>query len=191
MKIGLFFGSFNPIHIGHLIIAEQILNAAELDLVWLMVSPQNPFKKKETLLNQYDRINLVELATQDNDRILPSDFEFHLPLPSYTIDTLTHLKEKYPDDQFFLIMGLDNLKSINKWKNSDLLLSNYKILVYDRPGIKIKSYLIDHPSVDIYKFPQIDISSTYIRNKIKQGESVKYYLHHKVEAYIKEMNLYK
>src|SRR5690554_3498063 len=134
MKIGLFFGSFNPIHIGHQIIANQILQAANLDQVWLVVSPQNPLKKKSSLLNHYDRLHLVELATKDHAQIFPSDFEFNLPFPSYTIDTLTHLSEKYPQNDFYLIMGGDSLESLKKWKNYELILAHYKILVYKRPG---------------------------------------------------------
>lgn len=191
MNIGLFFGSFNPIHLGHQIIADQILNAAKLDQVWLMVSPQNPLKKKSTLLNQYDRLHLVELATKDNPQLIPSDFEFKLPIPSYTIDTLTHLKEKYPLHQFSLIMGGDNLESLKKWKNYELLLENYTIMVYARPGASVRGDLIDHKNVRLFEFPQMDVSSSFIRNQIKDDKSVKYFLDDGVAAYIKEMNLYK
>lgn len=191
MKIGLFFGSFNPIHIGHLIIADQILDASELERIWMVISPQNPFKKKKNLLDQYDRKHLVELSTEEHPGIFPSDFEFHLPVPSYTIDSLTYLEEKYPNDVFYLIMGSDNLKSFHKWKNYELILKKYKILVYQRPGYNKELELAEHPAIQILEFPQMDISSTYIRNKIKDNNSIKYYLHPKVERYIKEMNFYK
>lgn len=191
MNIGLFFGSFNPIHVGHQIIADQILNAAELDQVWLMVSPQNPLKKKSTLLNQYDRLHLVELATKDHPQLIPSDFEFKLPIPSYTIDTLTHLTEKYPQHHFSLIMGGDNLESLKKWKNYEQLLEHYTIMVYARPGASVGGDLLNHDNIRVFEFPQMDVSSSFIRRQIKNGKSVKYFLDDSVDAYIKEMNLYK
>jgi nicotinate-nucleotide adenylyltransferase len=177
--------------VGHQIIADQILNAAELDQVWLMLSPQNPLKKKASLLNQYDRLHLVELATQNHQKLIPSDFEFNLPVPSYTIDTLTHLTEKYHQHEFSLIMGGDNLESLKKWKNYEQLIENYKILVYARPGASVGGDLLNHKNVRIFEFPQMDVSSSFIRNQIKAGKSAKYFLDASVEAYIKEMNLYK
>lgn len=133
-KVGLFFGSFNPVHIGHLIIANYMANYTFLDEVWFVVSPQNPFKDKKSLGNMYDRLEMVNLAIEGADNLRASDIEFSLPQPSYTIDTLTHLSEKYPTKEFLLIMGEDNLMGITKWKNADILLRDYKIIVYPRPG---------------------------------------------------------
>lgn len=190
MKIGLFFGSFNPIHNGHLIIANYICESTDLDKVWLVVSPQNPFKTKDTLLNEYDRLHLINLAIEGNHNLRASDIEFNLPRPSYTIDTLTYLKEKYPEHEFSLIMGSDNLESIHKWKNYQQLLSNHAIYVYKRRGSEqtptpagAKFFLVD--------FPFIDISATFIRQSIKSGYSMQYLLPEKVWKYIDEMNLFR
>lgn len=190
MKIGLFFGSFNPIHNGHLIIANYICESTELDKVWLVVSPQNPFKTKDTLLNEYDRLHLINLAIEGNHNLRASDIEFNLPRPSYTVDTLTYLKEKYPEHEFSLIMGSDNLESIHKWKNYEQLLNSHSIYVYRRRGSELtpapagaKIFLVD--------FPFIDISATFIRQSIKSGYSMRYLLPEKVWNYIDEMNLFR
>ena len=188
-NIGLFFGSFNPIHTGHLIIAETIVNTDEIDQVWLVISPQNPFKKKQTLLNQYDRLHLVNLALEGNDRIKASTIEFSLPIPSYTIDTLTYLKEKYPDTNFYLIMGEDNLKNFHKWKNYEKILEQYQLIVYPRPGYENELYK-DHPKVQRLYVPKIEISATYIRELQKNRKSIRYMVHEKVFDYINKMNLY-
>jgi nicotinate-nucleotide adenylyltransferase len=181
MKIALFFGSFNPIHIGHLIIANHIVNNTDCDKVWLVVSPHNPLKEKAGLLNEFDRLHLVQLAVEDNEKLVACNEEFYLPKPSYTIDTLTHLQEKYPTYEFSLVMGSDNILNIDKWKNYELLLERYTIYIYNRPeynsdNLKIKG--------DIR-------SSTYIRNNIKENKSIKYLLHPSVEKYILDYNLYK
>ena len=171
--IGLFFGSFNPVHIGHLIIANHMANETDLDQVWMVVSPQNPFKDKKSLAKDRDRYNLVHLAIGDNPKISVSDIEFSMPKPSYTIDTLTYLKEKYPNKIFYLIMGGDNVPTLPKWKNSELLIENYKIYVYKRPGYDLGP-LASHPNITSVEAPLLDISSTHIRQLIKERKSIQY-----------------
>ncbi len=174
MKIGLFFGSFNPIHVGHLIIAEYMATRTDLDQVWFVVSPHNPLKPRNTLANDYLRLELVRRAIGDNPRIGLSDIEFKLPKPSYTIDTLVHLSEKYPQHQFTLIMGGDNVASLPKWKNYEILLRDYPIYVYKRPNYEMGE-LAQHPSIRIFAdVPMMEISATFIRESIKNGLSVKY-----------------
>ncbi|MBS1593947.1 MAG: nicotinate-nucleotide adenylyltransferase [Bacteroidetes bacterium] len=190
MKIGLFFGSFNPVHTGHLIIANYIRETTDLDKVWMVVSPQNPFKEKQSLLNEYDRLHLLRLAIEGNDSLMASDIEFKLPKPSYTIDTLTHLKEKHPAYQFSLIMGGDNLASLHKWKNYELILNNHGIYVYGRSGDADNPFP-DRKSVHILNVPMLDISATFIREHIRQGHSMQYFLPDKVWEYIRDYNLYK
>lgn len=189
MNIGLFFGSFNPVHVGHLIIANHMANYTNLDKVWLMVSPHNPLKDKNALINMYDRLEMTRLAVEDSLNIAVSDAEFKLPQPSYTIDTLTHLKERYPEHSFFLIMGADNLASLKKWKNYELLLRDYKIVVYPRPGYNDLE-LMTHPSVTITNTPLMELSSTFIRRAIKEGRSVKYMVPEPVIRFIESKNLY-
>lgn len=188
MKIGLFFGSFNPVHIGHLIIANHFVSQTDLQHVWFVVSPQNPLKKKETLLNEYDRLHLVELAIKDNPNFRSSNIEFSLPRPSYTIDTLAHLQEKFPQHEFVLIMGADNIDSLPKWKNYETLLKCFSVYCYRR-GVDTPSF--SHASIQIFDFPKMEISSTYIRKQIKAGFSMKYLLPTLVEQYIEEMHFYK
>lgn len=190
MKIGLFFGSFNPIHNGHLIIANYICESTDLDKVWLVVSPQNPFKTKDTLLNEYDRLHLINLAIEGNHNLRASDIEFKLPRPSYTIDTLTYLKEKYPEHEFCLIMGSDNLLSIHKWKNYETLLADCPIYVYQRRGSEQKQAPVG-AKIFLVDFPFLDISATFIRQSIKSGYSMRYFLPEKVWNYIDEMNLFR
>ena len=190
MKIGLFFGSFNPIHNGHLIIANYICESTPLDKVWLVVSPQNPFKKKESLLNEYDRLHLIQIAIENNKNLKASNIEFKLPKPSYTIDTLTYLKEKFPQHEFSLIMGGDNLSGLDKWKNSELLLKNHHIYVYGRSETDTNPFL-NHPHIHILNVPMLDISATFIREKIRKGISMQYFLSEKVWEYVKEFGLYK
>jgi nicotinate-nucleotide adenylyltransferase len=187
MQVGLFFGSFNPIHIGHMIIANMVVQSTELDQVWFVLSPQNPFKQKSALLKEQERLHLIHRAIDDNPKLRVTDIEFRLPKPSYTIDTLTHLKEKYPQHSFSLIMGSDNIDQIKEWKNGDLILNNYKITVYKRSE---KTETI-HPNITYLDFPFLDISATFIRQKIKEGYSMNYFLPEKVWKYIEEYKLYK
>lgn len=189
MKIGLFFGSFNPIHIGHLIIANYMAHYTNLDKVWLMVSPHNPLKDKNALINMYDRLEMARLATENATRLEVSDAEFKLPQPSYTIDTLAYLRERYPEHTFSLIMGADNLRSLRKWKNYELLLRDYEIMVYPRPGYENPD-LLDHPSVTLTQTPLMEISSTFIRKSIKEGKSVEFLVPAPVLDFIDSKNLY-
>lgn len=190
MKIGLFFGSFNPVHNGHLIIANYICETTDLDKVWLVVSPHNPFKDKRSLLNEYDRLHLIRLSIEGNNNLRASDIEFKLPQPSYTIDTLRHLKAKYPDHVFSLIMGGDNLLSLHKWKNHELILKNHEIYVYRREGA-IENPYPEMASVHFREVPLLDISATFIRENIAAGRSMQYFLPDKVWEYVRDYNLYK
>lgn len=190
MKIGLFFGSFNPIHTGHLIIASYMANYTGLNKVWLVVSPHNPLKKASDLINTYDRLEMAKLATETSDMIEVSDIELKLPRPSYTIDTLTHLQEKFPAHQFVLIMGSDNLNSLQKWKNHEILLRDYQIYVYPRPGFENTEFN-NHPAITITDTPLIEISSTFIRKSIAQKKNVQYFLPDNVLEFISSKNLYR
>jgi len=183
MKIGLFFGSFNPIHIGHLIIANTSAENTDLDQVWFVVSPQNPFKKSSSLLHEFDRLDMVEMAISDNHKFKVTDIEFHLPKPSYTIDTLTYIQSKFPQHQFILIIGSDNLIQFKKWKNYEQILEFYGLYVYPRPDI-IKIDLENHPNIKMVKAPLLDISATFIRQSIKENKSVQYLLPKPVEDLI-------
>jgi nicotinate-nucleotide adenylyltransferase len=194
-KVGLYFGSFNPIHIGHLAIAGYMTEYADLDQVWFVVSPHNPLKKKETLLTDHQRLHMVNLATGDNTRLKASDIEFKLPVPSYTIDTLTYLNEKYPKNELVLVMGEDNLYTLHKWKNVKELTKKYPIYVYPRPGtIKPASPLLDQilsgAEIHNVKAPLMEISGTFIRDGIKMGKDMSYFLSPAVWRYIKEMHFY-
>lgn len=191
MHIGLFFGSFNPIHTGHLVIAEQVLAHTELQEIWFIVSPQNPLKNKAQLLGEYDRLHLVDLAIEDNLKFRASNIEFSMPKPSYTIDTLTHLSEKYPQHQFAILMGGDNLESLPRWKNYELILDHYRVFVYNRPGTNVQGPLADHKNVTVCEFPQMDISATFIRECAKNGISFRYLVPEPVREYIESMYLYK
>jgi nicotinate-nucleotide adenylyltransferase len=181
LKIGLFFGSFNPIHIGHLIIANVMQDQTDLDEVWFVVSPQNPFKKQKSLLHEFDRLKMVELAIADHFYFRASDVEFHMPRPSYTIDTLTYLSEKHPQHEFKVMIGGDNLTHFHKWKNYEQILLHYGLYIYPRPGQQKE---FDHPNVRFVEAPLMDISATFIRETIKNGHSVKYLLPRNVEEYI-------
>jgi nicotinate-nucleotide adenylyltransferase len=172
-NVGLFFGSFNPIHIGHLIIANTMVQEPDLDEIWFIVSPQNPFKKKDGLAHEFDRYDLVEAAIADHFNFKVSDIEFNMPKPSYTSDTLAYLSDQNPGISFKLIIGEDNLKSFPKWKNHEVILDNYGLLVYPRPNSK-KSAISDHPNVKFVEAPMMDISATFIRKSIKAEKSVKY-----------------
>ena len=197
-KIGLYFGTFNPIHVGHLIIANYMADYTELDEVWLVVSPQNPLKKKETLLKDHHRLSLVRIALEDNTKLMASNIEFDLPIPSYTINTLVHLKEKHETYEFHLIMGEDNLRSFHKWKNQEEIINNHKIFVYPRVlteqemednTIEFSSF--NHSNVIRCQAPIMKISSSFIRKAIKNGKDVRYLLTPEVFKYVDEMNFYK
>ncbi|MCA5005379.1 nicotinate (nicotinamide) nucleotide adenylyltransferase [Sphingobacterium bovistauri] len=188
-KIGLFFGSFNPIHVGHLIIANYMANFTELDEVWFVVSPQNPFKEKKSLGNMYDRLEMVNLAIEGSEKLRASDIEFNLPQPSYTIDTLVYLQEKYPKKDFVLIMGEDNLAGLQKWKNVDIVLRDYKIIVYPRPGYD-GGELKNHPSVTMTDTPVMELSSTFLRQAIKENKNIKFFTPDKVVEFIDKKGLY-
>lgn len=192
MKIGLYFGSFNPIHIGHLVIANHLAEYSDLDQVWFVVTPHNPFKKKSSLLDNYQRLEMVYRATKDYTKLKPSDIEFNLPQPNYTINTLVHLQEKYPDNEFALIMGEDNLKSFHKWKNYDIILDNHHIYVYPRISEnKVETQFDGHKKIHVINAPVMELSSTFIRKSIKQGKNVKPMLPEFVWEYLDEMNFYR
>ena len=192
MKIGLYFGTFNPIHVGHLIIANHMAEHAELDQVWMVVTPHNPLKKKNTLLDDSHRLQMVYLATEDFSKIKPSDIEFKLSQPNYTINTLVHLQEKYPNYEFSLIMGEDNLKSLHKWKNYEAILAHHDIYVYPRISSEEENLTFqNHPKIHMIDAPVVEISSTFIRNNIKKGKNVQPLLPSKVWQYIDHNNFYK
>ena len=192
MKIGLFFGSFNPIHVGHLIIANHIAEYSDLDEVWLVVTPHNPFKKKKSLLDDHHRFQLVLRATEDYPKLKPSNIEFGLEQPNYTINTLVHLVEKYPEHEFNLIMGLDNLISFKKWKNYETILEHHDLYVYPRVSqVSDGPELSNHKKVHFIEAPIVEISSTFIRNAIKERKEVQPLIPHKAWTYLDEMNFYK
>ena len=188
-KIGLFFGSFNPIHIGHLIIANIMAENTDLSKVWFVVSPQNPFKPSKGLLHEFDRYDMVKAAIADHYKLEVSDVEFHLPKPSYTIHTLAYLAEKFPDKKFVLIMGEDNLESFNKWKNYQQILEHYELYVYPRPHVT-NSELKRHGHVKMVEAPLLDISATYIRSCIKSNKSIRYLVPESVEQLIQLKKFY-
>lgn len=192
-KIGLFFGSFNPIHIGHLILANYILENSDMEELWFVVSPQNPFKDKKSLLNDHNRLDMVQLAVKNYPKMRASNIEFSLPKPSYTIDTLTYLKEKYPNYSFALIMGEDNLKSLPKWKNSERLVSDYQIIIYPRilTGEKNETKYLKHQNIHQINAPIIELSATEIRNMIKEGKNVRPMLPPEVFEYLDGSSFYK
>lgn len=190
MKTGLFFGSFNPIHVGHLIIGSYLIDFTDLAEVWYIVSPHNPLKDKASLLNEYERLEMVRIATEDEPRLKASDIEFTLPRPSYTIHTLLHLQEKYPNREWVLIMGADTVPTLPKWKNYEQLVNNYEIYIYPRPD-----YILDTASLPpnmklIAGVPVMEISASHIRNAIRQRKSVRYMLTEKVFQYIDKWGLY-
>ena len=189
MKIGLFFGSFNPIHHGHLMVASFIANHTDLKQVWLVVSPQNPYKTQSSLLNEYDRLHLAQLAIEDDTQIKVSDIEFKLPKPSYTIDTLTYLQEKYPQHQFYVIMGSDSFQNLPKWKNFEALIKNYQFIVYRRPGFEIiEDYGAD---MQYLEAPMLELSATLIRNNCKDGITIRYLVPEDVRLEIERNNYFK
>ena len=191
MKIGLFFGSFNPVHVGHLIIANYLVEQSDLTELWLVVSPHNPFKERNTLADDYDRFDMVAKSVEDHPKLRASNVEFDLPKPSYTIDTLTYLTEEYPDTEFVLIMGGDNLGSLHKWKNYEQILKNYSIYVYKRPEYDLGD-LVSHPNIKIFGEAQlIEISSTFIRQLIREGKSIRYWVTEETRDIIESSGLYK
>ena len=192
IKIGLYFGTFNPIHSGHLIIANHMVEHSDLDEIWLVVTPHNPFKNKSSLLDNHHRFEMVYKATENYSKIKPSDVEFKLPQPNYTIYTLAHLTDLYPDKEFSLIMGEDNLKSFHKWKNFETILEHHQIYVYPRisdgnPDIP----LVNHKKINKIEAPVVQISSTMIRNGIKSGKNIQPLLSKEVWEYVDEMNFYR
>ena len=192
MKIGLYFGTFNPIHIGHLIIANHIAEHSDLDQIWMVVTPHNPHKQKSSLLDDYHRLHMVHLATEDYPKIQPSDIEFKLPQPNYTVNTLAHLQEKFPKHEFSLIMGEDNLNSLHKWKNYEVILQNHSIIVYPRlHSGEIDSQFINHPKIHKIDAPIIELSSTFIRESIKNDKNVVPMLPNKVWEYVEHNLFYK
>lgn len=188
-KVGLFFGSFNPIHVGHLIIANTMAYQTDLDEVWFIVSPQNPFKKNKGLLHEFDRLTMVEKAISANFKLKASDIEFQLPRPSFTIDTLTVLAEKYPHHQFVLLMGEDNLVQFQQWKNYEQILEYYRLYVYPRPQTPEHPFR-DHPSIRFIPAPLLDISATYIRKCIQEGHPIQYLVPDEVAEYIRWKKFY-
>jgi nicotinate-nucleotide adenylyltransferase len=190
MHIGLFFGSFNPVHIGHMALANYMLSFTDMQQVWLVVSPHNPLKNKSQLLDQNHRLMLVNAAIDDYPNMRSSNIEFGLSQPSYTINTLVHLQEKYPEHTFSLIMGQDNLHSFHKWKNYEAILKNFHIYVYPRPNCG-KTDFDTHPHIHITEAPMMDISSTFIRNAIKDKKDVRFFLPEKVWEEIDTMNFYR
>lgn len=189
MNIGLYFGSFNPIHTGHLIIANHVLEHSDLDKIWFVVSPHNPLKESHSLLNEYDRLHLTELAIKNNNKFRASNVEFHLPKPSYTIDTLTYLSEKFPLEKFTVIMGSDSYQNLTRWKNYEKILEFYKIIVFERPA-----FLVDRAgvpdNVNVLKAPLLEISSTHIRSQIKESRSIRYLVPDEVMECIAENRYY-
>jgi nicotinate-nucleotide adenylyltransferase len=189
MKIGLFFGSFNPIHIGHLAIANYFAEFTALEKIWLVISPQSPFKPKRNLLAEHHRFYMAQLALEDDWKISPTNIEFHLPKPSYTVDTLTYLSEKYPRHNFNLILGSDNLTHLHKWKNFNELIRQYPIYVYPRTSVDPSEYTGRY-QFTVVNAPLIEISSSFIRDSIKQGRDIRYFLPPMVYSYVKEMHFY-
>lgn len=189
MNIGLYFGSFNPIHTGHLIIANHVLEHSDLDKVWFVVSPHNPLKESHSLLNEYDRLHLAELAIKNNNKFRASNVEFHLPKPSYTIDTLTYLSEKFPLEKFTVIMGSDSYQNLKRWKNYEKILEFYKIVVFERPGFPVNKDDIP-ANVNVLKAPLLEISSTHIRSQIKENKSIRYLVPDEVMNCISENRYY-
>jgi nicotinate-nucleotide adenylyltransferase len=190
MKVGLFFGSFNPVHAGHMILAGYMTEFSDLDQVWFIVSPHNPLKLKSSLLQDYHRMSLVKIAIGDNRKLKASDIEFKLPRPSYTINTLAHLFEKFPANNFVLILGSDNLESFKKWKNFEQILEQVELYVYPRKNSD-GGDLKNHPKVKFIEAPLMEISSTFIREAIRNKKDIRYMLPEKVWEYIDEMNFYK
>lgn len=191
MKIGLFFGTYNPIHVGHMVIANYMVEFTNLDKIWIIVTPHNPFKEKKSMLDDVHRLQLVKVAIDDDNRFKASDIEFKLPQPNYTIHTLTYLREQNPDDSFVLIMGADNLAHFHKWKNHEEILNNHEIFVYPRLEGEVPEELINHEKITLYDAPIMKVSSSFIRNSIAKKRDVRHYMPKDVWEYVDEMNFYK
>jgi nicotinate-nucleotide adenylyltransferase len=192
MNIGLYFGTFNPIHVGHLIIANHLAEHSDLEQIWMVVTPHNPLKQKNTLLDDYQRLHLVRLATEEYPKIKPSDIEFKLPQPNYTVNTLAHLMEKYPQHEFSLIMGEDNLKSFHKWKNYEYILQHHDIYIYPRISQEAENLEFkNHPRIHLIEAPIVEISSTFIRDGIKSKKNIRPLLPHSVWEYVDHNNFYR
>ena len=191
MKVGLFFGTYNPVHVGHMVIANYMVEFTDLDQVWMVVTPQNPFKQKESMLKDYDRLPLMRLAIGDDERLKASDIEFGLKQPNYTSDTLAYLKEKFSEYNFALIMGADNLNHFHKWKNHELILENHDLYVYPRLDSNEGGELRQHFKVNYVEAPVMKISSSFIRKAISEGKKVNHYMPKEEAAYVEEMNLYR
>ncbi|MBL7747661.1 MAG: nicotinate-nucleotide adenylyltransferase [Chitinophagaceae bacterium] len=189
MKIGLYFGSFNPVHIAHLIVANHILNESDIEKIWFVVSPQNPFKAESNLLNEYHRLHLVKLATEDDNRIKASDIEFNLPKPSFTTTTLAYLKERNPEHEFCIIMGSDSFQNLHKWKNYEVIVKEYDIYVYLRPGFEVTNHV--NAKLHIVDAPLLQLSATRIRQSIKEGKSIRYLVPDNVREEIEKGGYYK
>lgn len=191
MKVGLFFGTYNPVHVGHMVIANYMVEYTDLDQIWMVVTPQNPFKQKQSILKDYDRLHLVRLAIGEDPKLKASDIEFKLPQPNYTATTLIYLKEKFPETDFALIMGADNLNHFHKWKNHYEIIKNYDLYVYPRMESNDGGELRHHYKVNYVEAPVMKISSSFIRKAIQEGKNVSHYMPKEVAQYVDEMNLYR
>lgn len=189
MKIGLYFGSFNPVHVAHLIIANHILNETDIEKVWFVVSPQNPFKEESSLLNEYHRLHLVKTAIENDTRMWASEIEFGLPKPSYTTNTLAYLKEKNPEHEFCIIMGSDSFQNLHKWKNAEVIIKHYEIYVYLRQGFAVENSI--NAKLHIVEAPLLQLSATQIRKSLKEGKSIRYQVPDSVREEIEKGNYYK
>jgi nicotinate-nucleotide adenylyltransferase len=189
MKIGLYFGSFNPVHVAHLIIANHILNETYIQKIWFVVSPQNPFKSESGLLNEYHRLQLVRVAIENDNRMKASDIEFSLPKPSYTTATLAYLKEKNPEHEFCIIMGSDSFQNLHKWKNYEVIAKDYEVYVYLRPGFEVANTI--NAKLHIVDAPLLQLSATQIRKYIKEGKSIRYLVPENVKEEIEKGGYYK
>lgn len=201
MKVGLYFGTFNPIHVGHLIISNYMADYTDLDQVWLVVTPQNPLKQKSSLLADYHRLALVRTAVEDNPKLRASNIEFDLPKPSYTVNTLAHLIDAHPEIDFALIMGEDNLRTLHKWKNHEEILQHHRIYVYPRALTEVEreevtaiatttNQFLQHPNVEMCDAPVMKVSASFIRKAIKEKKDVRYLLTEPVYKYVTEMHFY-
>uniref|UniRef100_UPI0032164DD3 nicotinate (nicotinamide) nucleotide adenylyltransferase n=1 Tax=uncultured Draconibacterium sp. TaxID=1573823 RepID=UPI0032164DD3 len=191
LKVGLYFGSYNPVHIGHLAIANFMVEYTDIDQLWFVVSPQNPHKRKMNLLDDYQRLEMVHRAVEGDDRLRASNIEFSLPKPSYTIDTLAYLKDQHPNNHFVILMGSDNLESFHKWKNYESIVENFGVIVYPRPGFD-KSKVQFHKNIKVAEgAPLMEISSSFIRKAINEGKDIRHFLPQKSWEYLEEMNFYR
>ena len=191
LKVGLYFGTYNPIHIGHLAIANYMVEFTDIDQLWFVVSPQNPFKKKHNLLDDYQRLEMVHRAIEGDDRLRASNIEFNLPKPSYTADTLAYLKDQHPDYEFVILIGSDNLENFHRWKNHEAILENYGVLVYPRPGFDPQKVQVHKNIVLAEEAPLMEISASFIRKAIHEGKDVRHFLPPRTWEYLEEMNFYR